>query len=158
MSAPVGLSLFCDDIRYEHGNKLTFVGCYGPEMLISGPMPAMLPRLGIFVQLRLPAGISSPSKIHVYFPDSSDDKPAYSMDIAAPSVDSVRKSQMPLPSDLVPMMASNVPILLGPVIISKEGLIKVRVECGGEIIKAGTIKIKHVDTEGATPPNAPPPV
>lgn len=154
MDAPVGISIFCDDIRFEQGNKLTFVGCYGTEMLISGPLPALLPRLGIFVQLRLPAGTSSPSQIRVYFPDSKDDEPAYVMDIAAPSAETIKKSQETPSPDIVPILASNVPILLGPVVIAMEGLIKVRVEWGGKTIKAGTIKIRHVGTEGAISPNA----
>ena len=65
----LGITIFCDDIRFEHNGKITLVGCYGPEMLISDPLPVVLPRLGMLVQLRMPAGSSSPSQILVYMPD-----------------------------------------------------------------------------------------
>ncbi len=152
MKEPLGVSLFCDDIRFEQGNKMTLVGCYGPEMIISGPIPAIIPKLGILVQVRLPAGSSAASKILVYFPTSKDDEPAIVVDIGAPNEATISASQNNLGSDLVPLLSTNVPLLLGPMLITQGGLIKVRVECGADVIKAGTLRVTMADTPGVTPP------
>ena len=37
---------FCDDIRREVGNKLTFVGCYADDLLV-GALPVTLPQLAV---------------------------------------------------------------------------------------------------------------
>lgn len=40
---------FCDDVRYEVGNKYSLIGCYGDEMIVD-KLPALLPKL--CVQIR----------------------------------------------------------------------------------------------------------
>jgi hypothetical protein len=45
-SPRVAHCIFCDDIRFERGNKISFMGVYGGDMLISSPKPAMM-RIGI---------------------------------------------------------------------------------------------------------------
>ena len=144
---PLGISLFSDDIRFEQQNKITFIGCYGPEILITGDLPFVLPKLGIFVQLRLPPGECLPSKVLVYYPDSQESEPAVTVDISAPSAVDVEKSKRTSPSSDVMLLATNVPILLSPVILNTEGLIKIRVKCGEKIIKAGTLKVTRVNPQ-----------
>lgn len=38
------LATFCDDIRYEIGNKHSLIGCYKQDLVV-GAFPAMLPKL-----------------------------------------------------------------------------------------------------------------
>lgn len=45
--------IFCDDIRHEVGNKLSFMGCYQSELLVQA-MPAVLPKLCIYVSVWTP--------------------------------------------------------------------------------------------------------
>lgn len=142
---PLGITLFCDDIRFEQYGKITLVGCYGPEMLIGGNLPTVIPRFAMYVQLRLPAGSALPSKILVYFPESKDEDPAMTVDIASPNAENIEKSRQNMGSDTVSLLATNVPILLGPTIITAEGLIKVRVKWGEQTIKAGTLRVRCVD-------------
>lgn len=153
---PLGITIFCDDIRFEQTNKITLVGCYGPEMLVIGEIPFPQPRLGMYVQLRLPAGSLSPSKIFVYFPWEEDEKPAVVVDISEPSAENVKISQEPASSDIIRLLATNVPILIGPLLIKSEGLIRVRVQCGDKIIKAGTLKIKRAEKLPTSPAPSPP--
>jgi hypothetical protein len=47
------VGIFCDDIRNEIGNKLTLVGCYGADMLLS-QFPALLPKVGVHVRIYTP--------------------------------------------------------------------------------------------------------
>ncbi len=142
---PSGVTLFSDDIRFEAQNKITLIGCYGPEMLVSGDLPFLLPKLGMLVQLRMSPGSCYPSKILVYLPDSKDEEPTITVEVDAPNAGEIKNSQnLPVDSDLVSLLATNVPILLSPVMINSEGLIKVRVICGDKTIKAGTLKVTRV--------------
>lgn len=38
------LATFCDDIRYEHGNKHSLIGCYKQD-LVTSQLPVALPKL-----------------------------------------------------------------------------------------------------------------
>jgi hypothetical protein len=42
---PFVLAQFCDDIRHEIGNKFSLMGCYTDELIVNGPLPALLPKL-----------------------------------------------------------------------------------------------------------------
>lgn len=46
-------AIFCDDIRKEIANKLTFVGCYDSELLVQNA-PAALPKLCVFATIHTP--------------------------------------------------------------------------------------------------------
>lgn len=45
---------FCDDVRQELGNKLTLVGCYGPDIQVA-KFPIALPKLCVFAKAITPA-------------------------------------------------------------------------------------------------------
>lgn len=45
--------IFCDDIRHEMGNKLSFMGCYQSVLLVPA-MPAVLPKLCVYVSAWTP--------------------------------------------------------------------------------------------------------
>jgi len=42
--------ILCDDVRNEVGNKLSFMGVYGPELWV-GKVPALMPHLCFVVML-----------------------------------------------------------------------------------------------------------
>ena len=42
--------ILCDDVRNEVGNKLSFMGVYGPELWL-GKLPAVMPKLCFVVML-----------------------------------------------------------------------------------------------------------
>jgi hypothetical protein len=42
-----GHAIFCDDIRQEVGNKSTYIGIYKSALIVEGPLPAILPKLGV---------------------------------------------------------------------------------------------------------------
>lgn len=44
-------SIFCDDVRREEGNKLSYMGVYGGNLLVPN-FPIVLPRLCVAVQMR----------------------------------------------------------------------------------------------------------
>ena len=46
--------IYCDDVRQEIGNKQSFIGVYPGDLIISGALPAVLPRLCLVSTLMLP--------------------------------------------------------------------------------------------------------
>ncbi len=46
-------AIFCDDIRHEIGNKLSFMGCYQSELIVS-MVPFALPKLCVFATIWTP--------------------------------------------------------------------------------------------------------
>ena len=58
-NARILVSLFCDDIRQELGNKFSLMGCYGDEIIVE-KLPAALPKL--CVQLRAVTPLDRPFK------------------------------------------------------------------------------------------------
>ena len=52
-------TIFCDDVREESGNKLSYMGLYGGNVLLER-FPTVLPKLCAVISLRLPA--ATPSK------------------------------------------------------------------------------------------------
>ena len=46
-------SLFCDDIRYEIGNKVSYMGVYGEQLLVP-VLPVVLPKLCVAVSVVTP--------------------------------------------------------------------------------------------------------
>src|SRR5690242_14693253 len=44
-------AIFCDDVRREEGNKLSYMGVYGTDLLVPS-FPIVLPKLCIALQMR----------------------------------------------------------------------------------------------------------
>jgi hypothetical protein len=51
---PCVWTTFCDDLRQEAGNKLSYMGVYGPNLIVPA-YPTTVPRLCCVFSLRLPA-------------------------------------------------------------------------------------------------------
>ena len=58
---PFLLATFCDDVRQEVGNKLSYLGIYGPNLIVP-KMPTTLAKLCCIFTLRIPA-TSLPRKV-----------------------------------------------------------------------------------------------
>lgn len=48
-------TIFCDDVRQEVGNKVSFMGIYGPQMFVAN-IPWVLPKICIAIDVRTPVG------------------------------------------------------------------------------------------------------
>lgn len=49
-------AIFCDDIRHEIGNKLSFMGCYQRELIVAAPIPTALAKLCVYAIATTPKG------------------------------------------------------------------------------------------------------
>ena len=47
------IAQFCDDIRFELGNKVTIVGLYNGKLILQ-ELPALIPRLGVVLTVNSP--------------------------------------------------------------------------------------------------------
>lgn len=52
-----GIALFCEDIRIERGGQVSLVGVW-PGRILVDETPIAIPRIGIFIRLRIPAKLS----------------------------------------------------------------------------------------------------
>src|SRR5687768_9520791 len=52
-TAPVAYTIFCDDLRQEVGNKVSYMGAYQGMMFVRS-FPVLLPKLCAAVTVRLP--------------------------------------------------------------------------------------------------------
>ena len=67
---PFAFAIFCDDIRFEIGNKVTLVGIYSGDMFLQ-ELPAFIPKLGVAVTLVTPLH-KSPSSLTVRISKGDD--------------------------------------------------------------------------------------
>lgn len=58
---PCMWSIFCDDVRQEIGNKLSYLGIYGPVLIVES-LPTNLVKLCCVMSVRVPAA-SPPRKV-----------------------------------------------------------------------------------------------
>lgn len=138
---PYGVVVFADDVRFEHQNKFSLIGCYGPQLIIYSALPATLPKLAAFVQIRFPPIQIPALKFMFYFP--GDTEPTQSIDFAAPQEQSISSIEdLPLSDpDLERQAGASIPFLFGPVTIQSEGYLRVRVGYEDKIIKVGALQI-----------------
>jgi hypothetical protein len=143
-----GVTLFCDDLRFEQGNKFTLVGCYGPEMLLHTPLPVVLPKLGILVQARFPVARLPLINVNIYMPEA--DEPFFTQELIKEEKDDPPVPVLPeKPTDLIMQRGFVFPFLFSPFVIEKAGHLRVRLLYGDEVIRVGALKLT------AQPPESP---
>ncbi|MDP1837844.1 MAG: hypothetical protein Q8N31_13540 [Reyranella sp.] len=134
MSDPrAAFSIFCDDIRLEAGNKLSFMGVYGSEIIFSAPSPVTWPKLCIVTWLICDVD-DLPKKVNakVYAPNSE-----------------VELASTEMETNFTGMLNDGavrgwVRLVLQPtdILLTEEGYFRVQVEADGVSIKAGRLKVR----------------
>ena len=56
------MAVFCDDVRQEVGNKLSYLGVYGPNLVVPA-FPTTLIKLCCVLTVRLPASAPPPKSV-----------------------------------------------------------------------------------------------
>ena len=120
-------AIFCDDMRQEMGNKISFMGCYQGELFVPFA-PVALPKLCVFVTISTPA--ERPLKALSIRVDQGGNTIA---NIETPSADWAQPMP-PAPDDVTRLLA-NVGFMLSPFAINEPGDIRVVVTTEeGEIL------------------------
>ena len=141
--APYGITVFCDDIRNEIGGKCSYIGAYNGELLLP-EIPSVLPKLGFAVQVVLPR-IEESLKLElmIYFPSDELESPSIRFPAKIDGIGADVNAQYG-DDDVPPHAKMLQQIILSPVEIKKEGLIKVRAAVNDEVIKCGILRVRKV--------------
>jgi hypothetical protein len=126
--------VFCDDIRHEVGNKVSFMGCYQREMLVP-VTPLILARLCIFVTVSTP--VARPFKALTLRVHLGANEVAV---IEMPSED-VNQSLAPVQVGDTRIMA-NLGLTLAPLVLTEPGEIRVLVTTEEGDIQGPQLHIK----------------
>lgn len=140
-----GHAIFCDDIRMEVGNKLTFAGCYFGVMFLNSDFPATISRLCVSVEYsQQREKVILPIKFVIFLPGDPDDKPSIEF---APQPEIDKKALEDVKANSIAMGVSpdiatfTAQIGIGGISIGQPGAIKVRAVRGDELVRLGTLKI-----------------
>jgi hypothetical protein len=150
---PLGIAIFCDDIREEVGGKFSLIGCYANDIqFIDVSFPITIPKLAVFAVARLPPEPVTPQlQILVYLPGDSEGSPAAKFEFQGPLLNPYTNRDLETHLDLEKSHSLRCPILLSPVIFKEEGFIRVRLLYGQQRIRLGALK---VHTLRSAPPSA----
>ena len=120
-------AIFCDDMRQEMGNKVSFMGCYQGEFLVPFA-PVVLPKLCVYVTISTP--VKRPFTALGLRVDQGGNT---IVNIDATSADWAQPMS-PAPDDVTRLLA-NVGVMLSPFAINEPGDLRVVVTTEeGEIL------------------------
>jgi hypothetical protein len=141
-----GYTIFCDDIRVEVGNRLTFVGVYTAGTIIAESFPLLIPRLAMhIVYMQRRPNVTPPTKILLFLPDATDDKPSFQFEVPAAVAEQAAKAnavhgdQSFHGEDVYMSMGIQFGVL--NLLISQPGPIKLRAVRGDSLVRLGGLKI-----------------
>ncbi len=136
-----GDTTFCDDIRFEVGNKSSFIGIYNGVMFFpeTVPFPIAVPKFCMNVRVFLPSDIKADQiELAVYFPGDKEDAPSFKQTIDLPprqkAVEDMNMSEA--------RAVFGAPLIFSPMQLLSVGAIKVRANINGEIIRLGSLFIR----------------
>jgi hypothetical protein len=134
-----GLALFCDDIRLEAGGKVSYMGIYGNDMLISGPSPVLLPKLSIAAHIQIPSSLERANlKVLVLRDTDGNSEELISMEGEIERPPNIEVADNTFTQAILHLNAV-------PFQITKDCDVKVRAYVDGEEFKLGTLPIRFVD-------------
>jgi hypothetical protein len=141
--APYGDVIFCDDIRMEVGNKLTFVGSYLGDMLVTQSFPVIIPKLCLAARIVLePFQDPIPLILRVWLPGAPQDAPTWEYTI---QIDPKTFPAPPqeLPEDGLPLRPNlGVNLEHYQIQINTSGYIEVVAEVSGIAFRIGRMYVK----------------
>ena len=143
-------AIFCDDMRQEMGNKVSFMGCYQGELFVPFA-PVLLPKLCVFVTVSTP--VARPFTALTIRVDQGGNTIA---NIETPSADWART--LPPSAEDVTRLLVNIGVMLSPFSITEPGEIRVVVTTEEGEILGPRLRIKvtpqtevAADADASTP-------
>jgi hypothetical protein len=118
--------------------KLSLIGVYGGDLIISGALPTVLPKLCIFVSAFFdPEKPVKTPRLIVYLPGDDDETPSINADlpwIADPL------TSLPFP-DALPTLNFRAHLTMSPAMLKEEGYVRVRLVHDNERIRVGALRV-----------------
>ena len=127
--------LFCDDIRQEVGNKLSLMGCYGPDLVVDA-LPAVLPRL--CVQIRLVTPKARPCERAVIRLFMNDDDLLGELEIPVAEMNKQITN-----SDETTRLTYMSIMTFTPFAFEKEGVLRLEAETETGVIRGSRLRLKR---------------
>jgi hypothetical protein len=152
-----GYTIFCDDIRFEIGNKITYTGVYSDKMLTHTGFPTVLPKLCFAVSYwQEGVKIVTPIKFVIFLPNDPDDKPSVEFGIADKTVEETLKKvedriAIENRGEKIGFAVFRTQISINNLVITEPGSMKVRAVRGEQLIRLGSLEI---DAAPGTPTKA----
>lgn len=135
--APILWATFCDDVRQEVGNKLSFLGIYGPQLIVPS-FPADLLKLCCVFSIRVPA--TTPPR-EVIFRVVMDDAVLFEHQLSL--AEQATASDQPIERgnpDVIATTISTVAQLVN-LPLTRHGLLKARAVVDGLELKGGSLEL-----------------
>jgi len=138
-----GNTIFCDDIRFEIDNKITYIGCYGPRMFVHTPFPCVLPKFGFGITLFQRKKVATLDfSIKIFLPGDPDDKATF--DLHQPP-----NTPMPPEDDNAEFMIAAFNSIATPLPLKEPGSIRVRAYMDDRIYRVGSMRVLASTQPGA---------
>jgi hypothetical protein len=137
---PYMWATFCDDIRQEAGNKFSYMGVYGPTLIVPS-FPTTLMKLCCIFSLRLPA--KSPPK-HVVFKLLRDEEVIFEADLAVADFNNPSANAPDLGIENLAITVSSVAQLLN-FSITQRSILKTRAVVDGKELRGGGMELLASD-------------
>jgi hypothetical protein len=139
MLEPYGVTIFCDDIRYEIGGKRTFVGVYNEALNVVGVGQVALPAMHFAIEMLLPleysAKVANLKVLKQKFAVAAVEETLF--EVSLPEV--VPMNLEPFDEQKLQRVAMSVAV--GNLIIEESFRIKVRCYLDGREIKLGSLSV-----------------
>jgi len=138
-------AIFCDDVRREEGNKLSYMGVY-QSVLVVRSFPIVLPRLCIALSLRIDRD-AIPSEI--CFRLCKDDAVVAESVVPADALTTAKAEAERISEDR--FLSFGTIFQMFPVDLPGQCFLRARAICDGEEIKGGSLAIiEHKDFDRVT--------
>jgi hypothetical protein len=153
-----GYTIFCDDIRVEIGNKITYVGSYSGRMVVHGQFPVVIPKLClavIYFQRR--SKVILPVRINILLPGDTEERPSIHAempeDASRQAIESARELAERMGTEASSSYTTALmQFALSPLSLLQPGLMKVRAVRGEDLVRLGSMEIVSAALAGSEPP------
>ncbi len=145
MSAePFMMAIFCDDVRQEVGNKLSYLGVYGPNLIVPA-FPTTLIKLCCVLTVRLPASASPKS---VVFRLLRDDVVVFEATVSPPDGGADADALVSAPDDSAASRCLNIAAVAQLVSfqIPQQSILKARAMVDGKELRGGALELQSAVT------------
>jgi hypothetical protein len=138
-------AIFCDDIRREEGNKLTYVGVYAGKLGVPA-FPALLPRLCFVLSMTVPLD-DMPSSLR--FCIYKDEELIAQSEVPTDALKSAQSGTTNLSDDQMVRFFSY--FQMSPAQFAQRSFLRARAICDGEEFRGGSLEVVDQREFAATP-------